>query len=107
MQPQNILFQVVTPEQLLDSVRAIIRYELAQAYPANGATQQESNDELLTIKEAAELLDVCVATIHQHKRIGLLSYQKIGGRAYIRRSAVLAAGTQHQRSKKPARTKGS
>jgi hypothetical protein len=48
---------------------------------------------------------VCVATVHEHKRRGLLVYQKLGGRSYIKRSDVLAASTQHQRTAKPARVR--
>ncbi|MBJ6141791.1 helix-turn-helix domain-containing protein [Hymenobacter sp. BT559] len=49
------------------------------------------------MRQAATLLDVCVATIHEWKRRGLLGYQKIGGRTYLRRSDILAVGTRHQR----------
>ncbi|TDN38261.1 DNA-binding protein [Hymenobacter sp. UV11] len=95
---------VVDYQQLLEDLRNIVRHEM-QSAPAAAVTQQPAGDELLTIKQAAELLDVCVASIHEHKRTGKLPYQKIGGRSYIRRSDVLAAGTQHQRTAKPARTK--
>ncbi|MGI4735565.1 MAG: helix-turn-helix domain-containing protein [Janthinobacterium lividum] len=105
MQPQTIFLQGLTPEQFFDNVRAIIRHEMAQAHSAAEATQQPSSDDLLTIKQAAEMLDVSVATVHEHKRTGRLPYTKIAGRSYIRRSAVLAAGTQHQRTTKPGRVK--
>lgn len=102
----TVIIQSFTREQLLEDVRAIIRFELSQARPAIAENIQAAGDDLLTIKQAAELLDVCVATVHEHKRRGLLVYQKVGGRAYIKRSDVLAAGTQHQRTVKPARAKG-
>jgi len=101
-----IITQGVEYQQLLDDLRALIRHEI-QSQPAVATAQQPAGDELLTIKQAAELLDVCVATLHQHKRTGRLPYTKLGGRAYIKRSDVLAAGTQHQRTIKPARAKGS
>ena len=101
-----IITQGVEYQQLLDDLRALIRHEM-QSQPTPAAVQQQAGDELLTIKEAATLLDVCVATVHEYKRRGILVYQKLGGRAYIKRSDVLAAGTQHQRTVKPARTKGS
>lgn len=101
-----IITQGVEYQQLLDDLRALIRHEMSLAKPSVLNDQQPAGDELLTIKQAAELLDVCVATVHEHKRRGLLVYQKFGGRAYIKRSDVLAAGTQHQRSTKPARSKG-
>ncbi len=100
-----IITQGVEYQQLLDDLRALIRHEMSLAKPSGQNDQQPAGDELLTIKQAAELLDVCVATVHEHKRRGL-PYTKLGGRAYIKRSDVLAAGTQHQRSTKPARSKG-
>jgi excisionase family DNA binding protein len=92
-------------QQLLEDFRALIRHEM-QSAPTTTAAQQPASDELLTIKDAAAMLGVSVATVHEHKRRGLLIYQKLGGRAYIKRSDVLAAGTQHQRTTKPSRSKG-
>jgi excisionase family DNA binding protein len=100
-----IITQGIEYQQLLEDLRALIRCEMHSA-SITTAVQQPVGDELLTIKQAAELLDVCVATLHQHKRTGRLPYTKLGGRAYIKRSDVLAAGTQHQRTTKPARSKG-
>jgi hypothetical protein len=100
-----IITQGVEYQQLLDDLRALIRHEISLAKPSVAETQQPAGDELLTIKQAAELLDVCVATVHEHKRRGLLVYQKLGGRTYIKRSDVLAAGSREQRSQKPARAR--
>jgi excisionase family DNA binding protein len=101
-----IITQGVEYQQLLDDLRALIRHEMSLTKPSAAESQQPASDELLTIKQAAELLDVCVATVHEYKRRGLLVYQKLGARVYIKRSDVLAAGTQHQRTTKPARSKG-
>jgi len=103
---QNIITQGIAYQQLLDDVRALIRHEMAQAQPTAGTAQQPAADELLTVQQAAELLDVCVATVHEWKRRGVLVYRKIGGRAYLNRADVLAAGTQQQRTVKPSRSKG-
>lgn len=102
---QTIITQGIEYQQLLDDLRALIRHEM-QAASATVAVQPPAGDDLLTIKQAAELLDVSVATVHEHKRIGRFPYTKLGGRAYIKRSDVLAAGIQHQRTTKPARAKG-
>jgi hypothetical protein len=100
-----IITQGVEYQQLLDDLRALIRHEMSLAKPSASESQQPASDDLLTIKQAAELLDVCVATVHEHKRRGLLVYQKLGGRTYIKRSDVLAAGSREQRSQKPARAR--
>jgi excisionase family DNA binding protein len=93
-------------QQLLEDFRAMIRHEM-QSAPTAVAAQQPASDDLLTIKDAAAMLGISVATVHEHKRTGRLPYTKLGGRAYIKRSDVLAAGTQHQRSAKPNRSKKS
>lgn len=101
----TIIIQGVGYPQLLDDLRAIIRHEVGQAQAA-ALPAPATEEELLTVRQAATLLDVCVATIHEWKRRGLLTYQKVGGRTYLRRSDILAVGTQHRRATKPARTKG-
>lgn len=102
---QTIITQGVDYQQLLDDVRALIRHEMTQAQPAAAAAQQTAVDELLTVQQAAELLDVCVATVHEWKRRGVLAFRKIGGRAYLNRADVLAAGSREQRTVKPSRQK--
>lgn len=102
---QTIITQGVAYQQLLDDMRAMIRHEMAQAQPSASAAQQQPADELLTVQQAAELLDVCVATVHEWKRRGVLAFRKIGGRTYLNRADVLAAGSREQRTAKPSRHK--
>lgn len=101
-----LTFQGVEYQQLLDDLRALVRHELAQVHPSAGAPHQPAADELLTVSQAAALLDVCVATVHEWKRRGVLAYRKVGGRAYLSRADVLAAGSREQRTQKPSRPKG-
>lgn len=86
--------------QLLEDVRAVVRHEIhhAPAAPAGPATAPA--DELLSIREAAELLGVTVQTVHEHKRRGLLKFHKLGSRSYIKRAELLAALTPQQRTVK-------
>ncbi|MCI1187866.1 helix-turn-helix domain-containing protein [Hymenobacter sp. DH14] len=98
-----IITQGVEYQQLLDDLRALIRHEMSQSLPAVATAPVA--DELLTVLQAATLLDVCVATVHEWKRRGLLAYTKLGGRAYLKRSDVLSAGTSQKRSQKTARSK--
>jgi excisionase family DNA binding protein len=101
----TIITQGFTLDQLLEAMRPIIRHELAQAQPSTTGNTAPTDD-LLTVRQAAELLDVCMATVHEWKRRGVLPFRKIGGRAYLNRADVLAAGTQQQRTVKPSRQKG-
>lgn len=102
-----ITLQGVEYGQLLDDMRALIRHEMAQAPAGVPAAGAPATEELLTVQAAAALLNVCVATVHEWKRRGLLAYTKLGGRAYLKRADVLAAGTSQLRTQKPARRKNS
>lgn len=86
--------------QLIEDVRAVIRYELTNHAPvvATGATPLP--DELLSIREAATMLGVTVQTVHEWKRRGMLKYFKMGSRSYLKRADVLAALQGQQRTVK-------
>ncbi|GAA4024876.1 hypothetical protein GCM10022409_06080 [Hymenobacter glaciei] len=64
--------------QLLEDLRAIIRHETAQQQASAFPAEPNAGADLLTVQEAAELLDVCPQTIHEWKRRGLLTYHKMG-----------------------------
>lgn len=85
--------------QLLEDVRAIVRHETTQR-PAPIATADDTAD-LLTVQQAAELLDVCPQTIHEWKRRGPLTYHKMGRRTYLKRAEVVAALQRERRTVKP------
>jgi excisionase family DNA binding protein len=95
----TIITQGVGYPQLLDDLRAIIRHEVGQAQ-AVAPPAPAAEEELLTVRQAATLLDVCVATIHEWKRRGLLGYTRLGGRVYLKKAEVLSAGTRCKRSGK-------
>ncbi|TDN38260.1 DNA-binding protein [Hymenobacter sp. UV11] len=101
----TIITQSVGYPQLLDDVRAIVRHEVSQAQAASPAAAA-AEEELLTVRQAATLLDVCVATIHEWKRRGLLGYTRIGGRVYLKKAEVLGAGTRCRRSGAVAKKRG-
>ncbi|WP_082684871.1 helix-turn-helix domain-containing protein [Hymenobacter sedentarius] len=89
--------------QLLEDVRAMFRHEFNNAAPAASAHNTPPTDELLSIREAAEMLGVTVQTVHEWKRRGLLKYHKLGSRSYLKHSDVLCALQGHQRSEKPGK----
>ena len=86
--------------QFFDDLRAVIRHELQSYTPAAPVGNTPPADELLSIREAAELLGVTVQTVHEWKRRGLLKYHKLGSRSYLKRADVLAALQGHQRTVK-------
>ena len=91
--------------QLLEDVRALVRFELQQA-PAAPVGTAAPADELLSIREAATLLGITVQTVHEWKRRGLLKYHKLGSRSYLKRADVLAALQGHQRTVKTGKGAG-
>ena len=100
---QSIIPVGIAYPQWLEDIRAVIRHELQSTAPAAPATGTLPADELLSIREAAEMLGVTVQTVHEWKRRGLLKYHKLGSRSYLKRADVLAALQGHQRSEKPGK----
>ena len=90
-------------EQVMADFRAMLRSELNSTIPGPSSTRPSLDDELLSIREAAEMLGVTVQTVHEWKRRGLLKYHKLGSRSYLKRADVLAALQGHQRSEKPGK----
>ncbi|WP_324675099.1 helix-turn-helix domain-containing protein [Hymenobacter sp. GOD-10R] len=98
----TIITAGITPAELLEQFRAVVRFELQQvgiAMPTNAV----ETEELLTVKQAAALLNVTVHSIHEWKRIGKLPYSKMGSRTYFKRSELLSSLQSQQRSLKGGR----
>ena len=85
--------------QLLEDLRAIFRHETNQR-PAPTSPSEAPATDLLTVQEAAEMLDVCPQTVHEWKRRGLLTYHKMVRRTYLKRAEVLAALKSEKRTVK-------
>ena len=101
---QQLFLSGMEVAALLDQVEARVSYLLEQRFPLHSTTEKSTPEvELLTVREAAQLLDVCQQTIHDWKRRGMLPYHKLGGRTYIKRADLLQALQGHQRTAKPAR----
>ena len=81
-------------ETLLADFRAEMLSVLKAHAPAGAAPPTGSGaepEQLLDVRQAAELLGVTWQTVHEWKRRGLLPFNKLGGRTYFKRSEVLAA----------------
>ncbi len=89
-------------EEYRADLRAILREELRQvlreemtarvADPTSPPVPPQSA--LLSVKEAAAFLGVCVASIHAWKRVKLLKYRKLGSRTFFAPEDLLAAVQQ-------------
>lgn len=96
----TILTSGVDYAQFFDDLRAVIRHEIKQAGAAPAAPATDAEPELLTVEQAAALLDVTEHTIHEWKRRGLLPFLKLGSRTYFKRAELLASLQNQQRSLK-------
>jgi excisionase family DNA binding protein len=96
---QQVILSGVLYTQLLEDLRALVRGEVQSTLSAPASKEPEA-EQLLTVREAAAMLDVCLQTVHEWKRKGLLCYYKIGGRTYLKRHEVLAALQGQRRSVK-------
>ena len=99
---QTVITAGITPAELVELFRPMLRFELNQLLAESTAPAPEA-EELLTVREAAKLLDVCQQTVHDWKRRGVLPYHKMGGRTYLKRADLLNALQSHQRTMKPSR----
>lgn len=97
---QTVITSGVAYTQLLEDMRAMIRHELNLTQAATAPVPASETEELLTIKQAAALLDVCPQTVHDWKRRGLVPYHKMGGRTYLKKADVLTALQSQQRTTK-------
>lgn len=99
---QQVILSGVLYTQLLDDLRTLVRAEVRETALASPSPEPAA-DQLLSVREAAQLLDVCPQTIHEWKRRGLLKFHKLSGRTYLKRTDVLAALQGHQRTSKKGR----
>lgn len=82
----SILIEKLTKEELEHSIRGIIREELAEF--KNNLPELINEDDLLTRKEVAELLQIDLSTIHNWTKKGRLKSYGIGNRVYFRRKDI-------------------
>lgn len=100
---QQVILSGVLYSQLLDDLRSMVRAEVRETQLSTPPVEP-GQQQLLTVREAAELLQVSVQTIHSYKKSGLLAYKKLSGRTYLLRETILAALQSHQRMAKTDRT---
>lgn len=100
---QSITINLQPTPELIDSLRAVVRSELANYVPP----MPEGSDlpELLTRRQTAETLQVSLTTLHdwsldRHDRPAVLIPQKLnGGRVRYKRADVLALLKESRRFK--------
>ena len=81
-----ILLEKLTKEELLSNLRSIVREELEEF--KDNLPELVNDDDLLTRKEVADLLQIDLSTIHNWTRKGRLKSYGIGSRVYFRRRDI-------------------
>lgn len=82
---------VLTPDQLQECLRAIVREELSRLLPELLSHQQTKEEPYLTIEDVSQLLGVSEVTIHKWKKEGKLPFHRLGGRVYFLATEVRSA----------------
>lgn len=94
----------ISPADLVELLRPMVRHELEQLQKAAPATAE--SEDLLTMKQATDLLGVSAHTLHEWKRIGKLPYYKLGSRTFFKRDEIMAALQVQQRTAKKGGIRG-
>ncbi len=84
---ENLILSPISLNQLQQLIEGAVNFAISN-YDKNRPNQQPQ-DQLLTQREVAKLLDVSVTSILKWKKEGLLPYHKVKSRIYYNRAEVL------------------
>jgi excisionase family DNA binding protein len=86
----QIMFVGVSPKELAELISENVKRQMQELLSNQKSEPQESEQkELITRKEAAELLKVSLVTIHEWSNNDILRLYKLGNRSYFKRSEIL------------------
>jgi excisionase family DNA binding protein len=86
----QIMFVSVSPKELADLISISVKMQVQELLNQNPSDKSEKEEkELITRKEAADLLKVSLVTIHEWCNNDLLRMYKLGNRTYFKRSEIL------------------
>lgn len=86
----QIMFVGVSPKELAELISENVKRQLQEFLNEPKINPIETDQkELITRKEAAELLKVSLVTIHEWCNNDLLRMYKLGNRSYFKRSEIL------------------
>ena len=80
-----------------ESFKSILSEILSEIDFNSKITAHQEQDQLLTIEEAAQLLNVSKTTISEWKKNGIIPFIRLGKRVYFERSKLLQAGRNHEK----------
>ncbi len=83
----------------LDKIESILNY-LHSKELLTGQAPNSSNDELISRKDAAQLLGISLPTLHSYTKDGRIPAYRIGSQVRFKKSEVLDCLTKVQTKKK-------
>lgn len=87
MTKTTILFQGITPDQLIQNITLIVQNQLNQF--GEKILSKKADDELLTRKEACEFLSIDSSTLWAWTNSGKVKAYGIANRRYYKRSELI------------------
>ena len=85
----NLILQGITAEEL----SKLIAVEVQKLQSQNQQTTPDSDHDLITIKEACEMLNVSRGTLYRYESQGRINIYGIGARRLLKRSELLESLT--------------
>lgn len=91
----NVMFTQLPVDDLLSSIRDIIKQEIL------AGQGQQASEKLLSPAEACKLFNPAISkvTLAKWTNDGLIPMQKIGGRVFYKFTDIIEAGTKFKRYK--------
>lgn len=81
---------LIEPEELKDLIKSSIA-EAIQSLRLTEPTEHSTGNKLLSVTEAAKILDISISTLHAYKNSGAIPFHRIGRRIYFLESEILAS----------------
>ncbi len=82
-------FVIIQGNELTDTIRAILKEELAINQSSKKDTNFENRHELLTRKSAAAFLKISISTLNRHIKSGIIPVQHFGTSIRIKKMDLI------------------
>lgn len=89
---ENILLSQIDAETLINRI-AVKTAELI-GVSNNSSTESDAESDLITPKEACNLLQITIVTLWRYQKKGRIKAYGLGGKRYFKRSEILDSLTQ-------------
>ena len=95
----QIMFVGVSPHELAELISKNVKQQIQNLVLESPKNEPKEESQLITRKEAADLLKVSLVTLHDWSKNGLLTHYKLGNRTYFNREEILCKVYDSNRKK--------